>query len=262
VGSGLGRFRYFGVRFRYGVGAHCTQRVELDAAGLQMLTKLLLFYLLTFVFGNPFVALLVLVVLYLAADVRYLGWTRRAADAFWAEREIRELSRQVDLNPYNVAASSNLGRLLVQRGRYAEALAHLERAIDRMEDSPETNYYLGLALLHSGRKEEGERRIQKTLAINPRFHYGEPYFRWGESLLDQGRAAEAAAVLQKGVDIHSSSTEGWYLLGKAHQAQGRREDARDALNRAIESFRQSPAYKRRGERRFLWKARLALREIS
>ena len=226
-----------------------------------MLTKLFIFYLLTLLLGNPFLALLVLVLLYLAADVRYFGWTRRAADAFWAEKEIRDLFRQVDLNPSNAPASTELGRLLVQRGRYSQALPHLERAIERAEDSPETNYYLGLALLHSERKPEGERRILMSLDINPRFRYGEPYFRLGESLLDQGRAKEAAALLQKGVNIHSSSTEGWYLLGKAYQALGSREAARDAMNQAIQAFRQSPAYKRRAERRFAWKARWARREL-
>jgi tetratricopeptide (TPR) repeat protein len=226
-----------------------------------MLTKFFLFYILMLLLGNPFLAILVLVGLYLAADVRYVGWTRKMIDTVRTEREIGELSRQVALNPYNASAQNDLGRLLVLRGRFRDALTPLEKAIERMEDSPETNYYLGLACLHSGREEEGEARIVRALELNPRFRYGEPNFRLGAFLLNKGRIDEARGALEKGVAIHTSSAEGWYLLGQTLRAGGDKEKAKDYYKKAIESFRNSPGYKRREDRRFAWRARMALRGL-
>jgi tetratricopeptide (TPR) repeat protein len=226
-----------------------------------MLTKFFMFYILVLLLGNPFLAILVLVGLYLAADVRYIGWTRKMIDTVRTEREIGELSRQVALNPHNASAQNDLGRLLVLRGRFRDAIIPLEKAIERMEDTPETNYYLGLACMNSGREEEGEGRIVKALELNPRFRYGEPDFRLGAFLLKKGRIEEARAALEKGVAIHTSSAEGWYLLGQAVRAGGDKQKARTYYEKAIESFRNSPGYKRREDRRFAWKARMALRGL-
>jgi tetratricopeptide (TPR) repeat protein len=226
-----------------------------------MLSKFFLFYLLTYLFGSPILALLILLALYLAADIRYLGWTRRFMNTIGTESEIRELSRQVALNPHNASALNDLGRLLCLRGRFRKALPFLERALERMADSPETHYYFGLASLHSGREAEGEREIARALEINPRFRYGEPYIRLGEYLLRTGRTDEAKKALEKGVEIHSSNTEGWYLLGMAHEKKGEKEEAKAGYRKAIESYRSSPSYKRRDEWRFALKARMAARGV-
>jgi len=221
-------------------------------------SKFLLFALLTFLTGSPWTALLVLLALYLLFDIQYLGFARAAIDRIKTAGEIRELQADVALNPHNAAALSDLGRLLILNGRAQEAVAPLERAIGRMDDSDETNYYLGLAYLKTGREQEGEARITKALALNPRFRYGEPYLRLGEHYLEGQRYEEALAMLHKLGEIHSSSVEGLYLLGEVHRRMGRIEQARESYRNGIAAFRRSPRYKRREERRWQWRARLAL----
>jgi tetratricopeptide (TPR) repeat protein len=221
-------------------------------------SKFLLFALLTFLTGSPWTALLVVLAIYLLFDFQYLGFARSAVGRIKATGEIRELQADVELNPHNAAALNDLGRLLILNGRVQEAVAPLERAIERLDDSDETNYYLGLAYLKTGKEREGEARILKALELNPRFRYGEPYLRLGEHYLNKGRHDEALAMLLNLGEIHSSSVEGFYQLGETHRRMGNLAQARDAYRKSVAAFRHSPRYKRREERRWAWLARLAL----
>jgi len=223
-----------------------------------MVSKFLLFGLLTLLTGSPWTALLVVLALYLVFDYQYLGFARSAVGRIKSAGEIRGLQADVDLNPHNAAALNDLGRLLILNGRAPEAVSPLEHAIERLEDSDETNYYLGLAYLKTGKEREGEARIRKALELNPRFRYGEPYLRLGEYYLNTGRHDEALTMLHKLGEIHSSSVEGFYQLGETHRQMGDLAQARDAYHKSVAAFRQSPRYKRREERRWAWMARLAL----
>ena len=133
-----------------------------------------------------------------------------------------------------------------------------ERAIERLDDLDETNYYLGLAYLKTGRERDGVARIEQALVINPRFRYGEPYLRLGEHYLTMGRYDDALAMLKQQGEIHTSSVEGLYQMGETYRRMGDPAQAREAYRRSLTAFRQSPRYKRRDERRWAWRARLAL----
>jgi tetratricopeptide (TPR) repeat protein len=222
------------------------------------MVKFLLFAFLTILTGSPWMALLVVLALYLLFDFQYLGFARSAVGRIKAAGEIRELRSDVSLNPHNAAAQNDLGRLLVLSGRSQEAVAPLERAIERLDDLDETNYYLGLAYLKTGREQAGVARIERAVAINPRFRYGEPYLRLGEHYLTLGRYDDALAMLKKQGEIHTSSVEGLYQLGETYRRMGDPARARDAYRQSVTAFRQSPRYKRREERQWAWRTRLAL----
>ena len=236
--------------------------MPLAECGYCMGSKFLLFALLTLLTGSPWTALLVVLALYLFLDYQYLGVARSAVSHIKTAGEIRELRSDVELNPHNASAQNDLGRLLILQGRAPEAVAPLERAIERLDDLDETNYYLGLAYLKTGRERDGVARIEKALAINPRFRYGEPYLRLGEHYLNNGRYQDALAMLKQQGEIHTSSVEGLYLLGETYRRMGDAAQARDAYERSVAAFKQSPGYRRRQERRWFWRARLALRRLG
>lgn len=219
-----------------------------------MLRNLFLFSILTMLIGNPLIAVLIIIAFYVAVDIRYFGVTRKVFNLINDESAIRELKRQVALNPGNATALKDLGRLCVRKKRYHAATQYLEQAMDRMEDSDEANYFLGLASLKTGRKEEGLARINKALAINPRLLYGEPYLRLGEYYQDQGKLEDARTQLNKFTEIHSSSSEGFYQLGRLYLALGDHEKAREMFRKAYEVFRVSPWYKKKIDRPWAWKA--------
>lgn len=203
-------------------------------------------------------ALLVIVAVYLALDYQFIGISRRLFGRFRRAGMIRTLQRELSVNPHDATARRDLGRALIEARRFGEAVPHLEKAVERMPDSDETVFDLGLSYLWTGQGPEGERLIRKALERSPKLRYGEPYLRWGEFLLHQGQAAAAAERLEQFRSIFSSSVEGHYLLGVAYQRAGDRIKAVAAYRTALEMFRRSPGYKRREERLWAWKTRARL----
>ncbi|MEW6324985.1 MAG: tetratricopeptide repeat protein [Nitrospirota bacterium] len=203
-------------------------------------------------------ALLLIIVVSLLIDAEFFGVSRRWLGHWKIAREITELERDVALNPHNVSALNDLGRLRVLRGAPERAVEPLERAIERMHDSDEANFYLGLAYLRTGKEREGEERIKQAIELNPNFRYGEPFLRLGTHYLERGRLEEALSMLSKFEAIHTSSTEGLYLLGEAYRRLGRPEQAGEHYRKSVEAFHHSPHYKKRDERRWYWASRMAL----
>jgi tetratricopeptide (TPR) repeat protein len=220
--------------------------------------SLLLFFFLTFLTGNPILAILIIVGIYLFLDYQFVGFSHRLFKGVRRGSTIRMLERGLLINPNDAAAQSDLGRLLVEAGRYREAVPVLEKAMDRMSESEETRCDLGLAYLWTGKPDEGQRLIQEAMEQNPKFRYGDPLMRWGLYLVKHGQPQKAAGILEKFLSIHSSSVEGHYLLGEAYRMTGRWREAREIYRRANALFRQSPGYKRRAERLWVWMVRFRL----
>jgi tetratricopeptide (TPR) repeat protein len=220
--------------------------------------NLFLFIFLTFLTGNPILAILIIVVLYLFLDYQFIGISRRSLQGLRRSSQIRALQRTLTLNPHDAKSRSLLGRLLVESRRYPEAVRELRMAMERMSDSEETGCDLGVGLIWTGNEEEGGALVESAMEKQPRLRYGEPYLRWGHYLLRHGNPGKALEVLGKFHEIHTSSVEGHYLQGEAHRMLGHPEEAASAYHRAILMFRQSPAYKRRLERRWAWLSRIRL----
>ncbi len=212
--------------------------------------KLFLFALLSWITGQPLVALLA-VLLLSGAGYGYLsGRFFRIPRALARGGTIRELERTLRANPHDAAARSDLGRLLVEAGRPGAALTHLEAAVARMPDAPETLYYLGAARLGVG-DAAGRPLVERALALDPKLRYGQPQLTLGEYHLRSGAPADAIAPLRAFTATNASSVEGRYKLARACLAAGERDDAREAVEDAIRAYRDSPPFRRREER--LWR---------
>lgn len=225
---------------------------------VSMISRFFLFYLITWITGSPFFALGVILALYIALDYQFTGLIRQGMALLKMESEIASLHREVTLNPHNVASLSDLGRLLVMRGRAEKALPYLKKAYERLADSAETNYYLGLAHLKTGESARGETEIVRALEINPRFRYGEPALHLAEHYSRQGRTEEARTRFEQFFSIHSSSPEGYYRFGGFELQCGHRAAAIEGFRKAIEVSHLSPPFKKRTERLWVMKARYAL----
>lgn len=220
--------------------------------------NLFLFFLITLLTGSPIFALLVILAIYLALDYQFIGISRGILGRFRRTTAIRGLRRDLSINPHDAMARRDLGRLLVESHHFADAVPHLEKAVERMPDSDEAACDLGLAYLWTGKVAEGEELIRRALDRNPKLRYGDPYLRWGEFLLDRGQNADAAERLEHFRSIFSSSVEGHYLLGVAYQRTGERTKAVASYRAALEMFKRSPRYKRKEERLWVWKTRARL----
>ncbi len=223
-----------------------------------MLSRFFIFYIVTLLTGSPLFALLVILGLYLAIDYQFTGVLRRGVQIFRMESEISDLKKEVALNPHNAASLSDLGRLLVMRGKERAALPYLERAYERLSDSEETNYYLGLALLSTRHEARGEKLILNALEKNPKFRYGEPALRLAEYYARAGRTKEAESYFDRFFAIHSSSPEGYYKYGRFLLQIGQPAQAMESFRKAIEVFKLSPSFKKRQDRLWAYKARFQL----
>ena len=222
----------------------------------------LLFWLLTWITGNPILAGAIILLLFGGSYLLYSRRLYRFRQVWRDLARIRELRAELTVNPENAKARSDLGEMLARKGRFADALIHLEKAITRCDDQPDTNFYLGWTYLARGDLEEGQRYIMRALELNPRFGYGEPHLRLGDYFFARGEYKEAIPHYEAFHEIYSSSVEGLYKLGECYLATGEREKGLEVLRDAVAAFRGAPWYRRQEERPWGRKAGWALRKAG
>jgi tetratricopeptide (TPR) repeat protein len=224
--------------------------------------RFFLFALLTWITGNPLLAVLVIIALSLP------GWWAGSRWAFRLSRRVRSwgeagrLRRSLAVNPHDAKARTDLGAILTRQGRFREARAELEQALPQVDDLPEANYFLGLCLMNDGESEKGRALVERALAINPKFGYGEPHLRLGDFHVGRKEPAPAADRYRQATEIYGSSVEAWCKLGQTLQELGRRDEARDALQEALTSYRTAPWYRRSDDRPWKRRAARLLRSLS
>lgn len=220
--------------------------------------KFSVFLLLTWITGNPLVAVIVLLAILYLLDRRFVGITPSFLKPVRRARRISRLRDELRLNPHNTSAKLELARLLMERSSYGEAKELLEQVRLVMDDSAEVLCELGFCELKLGRLEQGERLIGQALQLNPRVKYGEPYLRLGEALAENA-PDRAVGYLQRFGDVNSSSCEAYCRLGQLHKRLGRNEEAARAFREAVDIYRGLHKFKRRAERKWALLAWLQLR---
>ncbi|WP_199624514.1 tetratricopeptide repeat protein [Paenibacillus alkalitolerans] len=211
--------------------------------------KGLLFILLWWITGNPFVAILILLAIVYALDRRFVGLLPSVTRPFKLSRRLARAKQDIRLRPFDVSAKQEAARILMEKRRYREALPLLKDIAPQMDDSAEVICDLGICELKAGNVSDGERQLMRALEINPRVRYGEPYLRLAEALAgtQSGKALEALEQIR---GLHSSSCELYYRLGRLYERLGEKQQAREAYKEAAEVYRTLPKYKRKTERRW------------
>ncbi|TDF95976.1 tetratricopeptide repeat protein [Paenibacillus piri] len=219
------------------------------------MSKVLLFFLLTWLTGSPIVAIIVLLVIFYVLDRRFIGLTPSIVKPIQRSRKLSRLRQELRLNPHQTSAKLELARLLIEKKQYPEASDLLEQVAAVMDDSAEVRADLGLCRLKLGQLEQGESLMLEAVEMNPRVKYGEPYLRLAEAWADRD-PNKAIAYLERFREVNSSSCEAYYRLGQLYSRLGHGEKAREAYRETVELYRGLPKYKRRFERKWAWLARL------
>lgn len=214
-----------------------------------MFIKIALFFILARLLGNPFLAILVLLIIVYLLDRKFVGIFPSVTKPFKRMNRISKLRAHVTMSPSDVSSKHELARLLIERKKYPEALRLLESIETQSEDSAEYWDDLGTVKLKLGRIQEGEQHILRALELNPRVKYGRPYLRLADiyKSIDQSKAVSYVQEFQQ---IQSSSCEGYYLLGMMYKSLGRIQDAKAAFQESIDLYRALPKYKKRQERKW------------
>jgi tetratricopeptide (TPR) repeat protein len=150
-----------------------------------------------------------------------------------------EIERAVELAPAWAEAHLSLGKFLLtyskihfasavlDRARLEQAIAHLERACALEENNVEASYWAGRALAKADRTEEAERRLERALTLNP--EHGPSLKELGFLYASLGDPARAIELLTRARARLPKDDELYLRLGLQLEAEGRLEEARDAL---------------------------------
>jgi tetratricopeptide (TPR) repeat protein len=137
-----------------------------------------------------------------------------------------------------------LGRDAFERGRYEEAIAELEHAIELAPDFPDLHNLLGLALGLTGARERAAASFQRALQQNPR--YVEARMNLAIVYNDLGRYDEALEAFRAeqprdpdhgnlSPDVRSYLADSHGLLGDTYRNLGLNADAAQEFRKALKA---------------------------
>ena len=157
--------------------------------------------------------------------------TWRQASIF---RDQETLNRHIiALNPQAWSAHLILSNVLYEQGRYAEARAPADVAVEQVPESFEVHAHanLGRILNALGQYEEAEPHLRRATALNPQAKSA--HFSLGAALYGQGRYAEALASTRVAIEQDPDFVKAHFNLGVILSALERFEEAELHLRRAV-----------------------------
>jgi tetratricopeptide (TPR) repeat protein len=160
---------------------------------------------------------------------------------------IRRLDAQIAANPANATARRDLAEIWLERMRPGRALTLLDEARKRHPKDAELLYLTGVARLRSGDAEGALEPLVEAVEIDPRVRFGEPYLVAADALARLGRLEEAEDALERYTSLNSSSIQGWVRLADVRKRRGDKKGSDEAIREALETWKQIPGYRRRGE---------------
>ena len=143
----------------------------------------------------------------------------------------------LERNPAAWMADNNLGIILQESGRTAEAIAHYEELLRLKPDYAEGHNNFGIALSDAHRPAEAATQYREALRLHP--GYLQAQLNLANLLRDNGQAPAAIAVYHEALRLQPNSAEAHNNLGVA-LAQLRRWP--EALAECREAVRLKPGY--------------------
>jgi tetratricopeptide (TPR) repeat protein len=158
---------------------------------------------------------------------------------------ISTLRRQIEANPANVTARRDLAVIYLDRLRPGTAAQLLADARKRFPEDPELLYLSGLAAFRKGDYEGALGPLVKSVELDPRLRFGEPYLLAGDALMALGRTDEAIDAYDRYLSKSSSSVEGLVKKSRAHAKAGEKDAQKKDLDEALTTWGQIPGFQRR-----------------
>ena len=159
-----------------------------------------------------------------------LGAGARAHAADFADEKAL-WSAAIRRNPGAWLAHNNLGKVLLQENRPAEAAEQFRLATSLQPDSPEAHANLGNALGALGSPEDARHEYEAALAIDPRFAGAR--YNLGLWYLKAGQPDEAAAAFRAALEVDPGHASAHNNLGLCLAATGHPAEALEEYRRAL-----------------------------
>ncbi|KYN20678.1 hypothetical protein ALC57_06995 [Trachymyrmex cornetzi] len=155
------------------------------------------------------------------------------------------IAARIIINTESVRPYGNLGSILSEQGRVAEAEEAFVQALRYRPNMADVHYNLGI--LQQGRKNYDEAILSYQRAIHFRPSLAQAYVNLGAALISVGRGTDAAAVLRAGASLDGSGlkdkraheaarVQALLQLGALYADQGRLQRALSAYREALRAL--------------------------
>ena len=169
-------------------------------------------------------------------------------------RRISMLRAIVRENP-SAGNYEELGELLLEEKKWAEAKDAFDHALQSRTDSVHTFYFRGVAEFELGENEAAMRDLQHVVNIEPKHDYSRAMCLLAQALARTGKTAEATQLFDKLV-ASSTAPESLTAAAEFYIEQGRTAEAREIVESILARRATMPAYQKRRDAKWLRKARL------
>ena len=142
---------------------------------------------------------------------------------------IASLERAVALEPDYAMGLVNLGGVYTKLGQYEQAATHLQRAVQIDSDNSPVRRRLGELYLATARYPDATRELLEALRLFP--NDATLYYYLGQSLAGEGRAGDAIEAYQRATLLDHGFADAYYRLGLLARKEGRSDIASPALER-------------------------------
>ena len=137
----------------------------------------------------------------------------------------------IERNPGCWMAYNNLGALMLERGRKAEAIAYYTKSLELKSDDAIPHNNLGLALSGVGRRREAIEQFQEALRLRPT--YAEAHDNLGVALRRAGEIPESIAECEEALRLAPDYAAAHADLARALAAEGRSPEAIAEFEQAL-----------------------------
>jgi tetratricopeptide (TPR) repeat protein len=124
------------------------------------------------------------------------------------------------------------GMECLAKNDFGASVDHFTKAIKAFPEFYEALSQLGMAEVHLGSTEEARKAFQAAIDFS-KGRYAPAQFGFGYLLCLEGKAAEAEAILRRGLEVDGSAPDGHVILGAALLALNRLDEAEKSAGEAL-----------------------------
>jgi len=175
-----------------------------------------------------------------------------------SRRRIKELQAQI----YHLDKAhhhSQLGDIYFQQGKLEKAEACYRAALERDARDIDTRAHLGQCLLRRKRAAEARPLLEGVAAENPKHDYGYTLMALAETLAALGETDSALQMWQR-VTAEHSYARAKVQLAELYLAKDQPELARTELKDVVADDAHAPAFQRKRDRVWVWRAKFLMRK--
>jgi tetratricopeptide (TPR) repeat protein len=177
-----------------------------------------------------------------------------------SRRRIKELQAQI----YHLDKAhhhSQLGDIYFQQGKLEKAEACYRAALERDARDIDTRAHLGQCLLRRKRAAEARPLLEGVVAENPKHDYGYTLMALAETLAALGET-DAALKMWQQVTAEHSYARAKVQLAELYLAKNQPELARTELKEVVADDMHAPAFQRKRDRVWVWRAKSLMHRLE